>query len=87
MVIEYKTGSPLNVSYKNGGGILLGLFVFEVVCWGIAWCWGAKKRDQMRRMIVDRQLAQIRAVEQAEEEKDLEEERQMIEDRRMKAKK
>jgi hypothetical protein len=65
-----------------GGGILLGLFVVEVTCWGIAWCISAPKREALRRSIVDRQLAQIRAMEQAEEERDLAEERQMIEERR-----
>jgi hypothetical protein len=65
-----------------GGGILLGLFVLQVVLWGIAWCWGARKREALRRSIVDRQLAQIRATEQAEEERDLAEEKRMIEDKR-----
>jgi hypothetical protein len=50
--------------------------------WGIAWCWGARKREGLRRSIVDRQLAQIRATEQAEEERDLAEEKIMIEERR-----
>lgn len=66
MVLEFNVSKPINVGYKTGGGILLGLFVLEVVLWGIAWCWGARKREQMRRMIVDKQLAQIRALEQAE---------------------
>jgi hypothetical protein len=55
----------------DGGGILLGLFVFEVTCWGIAWCWGSRKREDLRRSIVERQLAQIRAMEEADEQKDL----------------
>ena len=63
--------SPISSGYIDGGGILLGLFIIEVTLWGIAWCWGARKREALRRSIVDRQLAQIRAVEQAEEERDL----------------
>ena len=57
-----------------------------MILWGIAWCWGAGKREALRRMIVDNQLALIRAVEQAEEAKDIEEERRMIEERRRVAK-
>lgn len=56
--------------------------MLEVLCWGIAWCWGARKREALRRSIVDRQLAQIRALEQAEEERDIAEEKRMIEERR-----
>jgi len=60
-------GSMIALNYEKGGGILLGLFVFEVLCWGIAWCWGARKREGLRRSIVENQLALIRAAEQAEE--------------------
>lgn len=74
--------SPISSSYIDGGGILLGLFVLYVTMFGIAWCWGARKREGLRRSIVDRQLAQIRAMEQAEEERDLAEEKIMIEERR-----
>lgn len=66
-----RVASPISSGYIDGGGILLGLFILEVTLWGIAWCWGARKREALRRSIVDRQLAQIRAMEQAEEERDL----------------
>ena len=82
LAIEFGVAKPISTGYMDAGGILLGLFVFEVTCWGIAWCWGARKREGLRRSIVEKQLAQIRAMEQAEEERDIEEERRMIEERR-----
>ncbi len=60
----------------------MGLFCVYVIIFGVAWCWGARKREGLRRMIVDKQLEMIRNQEKAEEEKDLEEERRMIEERR-----
>jgi hypothetical protein len=50
--------------------------------WGIVWCWGARKREGLRRSIVENQLAQIRAIEQAEEQREIEEERRLIESKR-----
>lgn len=82
MVIENNVAKPISSGYIDGGAILLGLFVLQVVGWGIAWCWGAPRREALRKSIVEKQLAQIRAMEQADEEKDLEEERIMIEQRR-----
>jgi hypothetical protein len=82
LAIEYDTASTIPNSYINGGGILLGLFVVYVIIFGVAWCWGARKREALRRMIVDKQLEMIRNQEKAEEEKDLEEERRMIEEKR-----
>lgn len=52
--------------------MLLGLFCVYVIIFGVAWCWGARKREALRRMIVDKQLEMIRNQEKAEEEKDLE---------------
>jgi type VI protein secretion system component VasK len=69
-------------SYIDAGAIILGIFVFEVICWGIAWCWGARKRDGLRRSIVEAQLARQRAIEQAEEAREEEAERQLLENKR-----
>lgn len=82
MVIENNVAKPIKNGYIDGGAILLGLFVLQVIGWGIAWCWGAPRREALRKSIVEKQLAQIRAMEQADEEKDKEEERIMIEQRR-----
>jgi len=46
----------------SGGGIFLGIFVGDRICWALAWIWGARKRDNLRRLIVERQLEQIRAI-------------------------
>jgi hypothetical protein len=43
-----------------GGGILLALFAATVIVFGAAWCWGAPKREELRRFIVSQQLARIR---------------------------
>jgi hypothetical protein len=44
-------GSVLD-SRVDAGGLLLGLFLFYVLAFGIAWYCGAKKRDQLRRDFV-----------------------------------
>ena len=31
-------------SWTDAGAVLLGLFVFYVVMFGIAWCWGYRQR-------------------------------------------
>lgn len=84
MVIESLGGPIANISqsYESGGGILLGIFLLQVMLWGIVWCWGARKREGLRRSIVENQLAQIRAIEQAEEQREIEEERRLIESKR-----
>lgn len=58
------------------------IFVCNVIFWGVLWCWGARKRDALRREVVEKQLAIIRAEEDAQEQADLEEERRMIEEKR-----
>jgi len=52
-------------SYEAGGGIILALFIVMWIFWGGLWCWGAGKREQLRRDIVETQLALIRAQEKA----------------------
>ena len=59
------------------------IFIVNVIFWGVLWCWGARKRETMRRDIVERQLSIIRKEEEAQEQQDIEEERKMIEAKRM----
>ncbi len=48
-------------SWENAGGLLLGFFCFYVICFGVAWFFGYKKRDQMKRDVVEKQLQRERA--------------------------
>jgi hypothetical protein len=48
-------------SFKDGGGLILGMFLFYVLSFGIAWYCGYQKRDQMRREAVEKQIARERA--------------------------
>lgn len=57
----------------------MSIFIANVIFWGALWCWGARKREQLRKDIVERQLDLIRKEEKEQEDKDLEEERQNIE--------
>ena len=59
------------------------IFIANVIFWGVLWCWGARKREFLRREIVERQLSIIRKEEEMQEQQDLEEERKMIEAKRM----
>lgn len=59
------------------------IFIVNVIFWGVLWCWGARKREILRREIVERQLSIIRREEEEQERIDLEEERKMIEAKRM----
>ena len=45
------TGTILG-SFVDGGGLILGMFLFYVCAFGVAWYCGAQKRDQMRREAV-----------------------------------
>ena len=60
----------------------MGLFVGYILFWGVLWCWGARKREDLRRTVVERQLDIIKREEYEQEQRDLEEERRMIEERR-----
>ena len=80
--IETIDGS-IPASYQTGGVIILCIFIANVIFWGSLWCWGARKREFLRREIVERQLSIIRKEEEMQEQKDIEEERRMIEAKRM----
>lgn len=49
-------GSVL-ASRIDGGGLILAFFLFYVLAFGVAWFFGARKRDQMRRDFVEKQIA------------------------------
>ena len=70
-------------SYQTGGLIIMLIFIVYVIFWGVLWFWGARKRETMRREIVERQLAIIRHEEETQEQQDLAEERAMIEAKRL----
>ncbi len=48
-------------SFIDGGGLILGMFLFYVIAFGVAWYCGYQKRDQMRREAVEKQIARERA--------------------------
>lgn len=50
-------------SFTDGGGLILGFFLFYVVCFGIAWGIGFRKRDQMRRDAVEKAVARENALQ------------------------
>ncbi len=50
-------------SYIDGGGLLFGLFCFYVICFGLAWRWGAGQRDDMRKRAVEEQIERQKAME------------------------
>lgn len=56
------SGSVLS-SFIDAGGLILGLFLFYVVSFGVAWYCGYGKRDQMRREAVEKQIAKERAMQ------------------------
>ena len=55
-------GTVLN-SFYNGGGLLFGLFCFYVICFGIAWIYGMRQRERIKREVVEKQLERERAME------------------------
>lgn len=65
-MLENIDGS-IPASYQAGGAVILAVFVCNVLFWGVLWCWGAQKRDTMRKDIVERQLNMIRKEEQSQE--------------------
>lgn len=69
MLIETMRGS-IPTSYEDGGGLLFGLFCFYVTCFAVAWCWGARRRVEMRKIVVEKQIERQRAID-ALMEKDL----------------
>jgi hypothetical protein len=48
-------------SYIDGGGLLFGLFCFYVICFGLAWRWGASQRDDMRKRVVEEQIEKTKS--------------------------
>lgn len=50
-------------SYTDAGGLLLGMFLFYVLAFGIAWYCGYQVRDQVRRDVVEKQIAKERALQ------------------------
>ena len=50
-------------SYVDGGGLLFGLFCFYVLCFGVAWYFGSQKREDMKRAVVEQQIARQKALE------------------------
>lgn len=55
------SGGTVLSSFIDGGGLILGMFLFYVIAFGIAWYCGYQKRDQMRREAVEKQIARERA--------------------------
>ena len=43
--IETMDNHSVPSSYEAAGGLLFGLFCFYVLCFGVAWFFGSKKRD------------------------------------------
>jgi len=58
-----QSGGTVLSSYQDAGGLMLGMFIFYVVTFGIAWNCGYKKRDQLRREAVEKQIAKERALQ------------------------
>ena len=55
-------GNVVN-SYKAGGGLIFGFFGIYVTFWSIKWCFGSKKREDLKREAVEKQLARERALQ------------------------
>ena len=56
-------GNSVPESYQDAGGLLFGLFCGYVLAFGTAWFFGYKKRDEMRRAVVEQQIARQKAME------------------------
>lgn len=57
-----KDGTVLN-SFTDAGGLFLGLFCFYLICFGVAWAFGIRQRDRIKREVVEKQLERERAME------------------------
>lgn len=55
--------SSVRASYEDAGGLLLGMFLFYIIAFAVAWYCGFQKRDQIRREVVERQIAKERALQ------------------------
>lgn len=61
--IETMYDLSVPASFESGGGLLFGLFCFYVLCFGLAWRWGAGQREDMRKQAVEEQIARQKAME------------------------
>jgi hypothetical protein len=50
-------------SFKEGGGIIFGIFVVYIVIVGVAWYKGSSKREFMKREAVEAELRREREVD------------------------
>jgi hypothetical protein len=55
-------GSMLN-SFTNGGGLILGFFLFYITAFAVAWGWGYRRRDQMRKDAVEKAVLREKAIQ------------------------
>jgi len=55
--------ASVHASYLDAGGLLLGMFLFYLIAFAVAWYCGYQKRDQIRREVVERQIAKERALQ------------------------
>jgi hypothetical protein len=60
--VQHMKGSMLN-SFIDGGGLTLGFFLFYVTSFGVAWGWGYRKRDQMRKDAVEKAVLREKAIQ------------------------
>ena len=61
--IEQMENRSVIDSYVDGGGLMLGLFCFYVLAFGGAWCWGFRQRDELKRKVVEEQIARQKAMD------------------------
>ena len=50
-------------SIEIGGGIILSLFAAYVIIFGVLWFVGARKREQLKREVVEKPIAKERAMQ------------------------
>jgi hypothetical protein len=46
-----------------GGGIILALFCIYLIAFGVAWFFGSRKREQLKRDVVEKAIAKERAMQ------------------------
>lgn len=49
--------------YMAGGGIILAIFLVYVIVFGVLWYFGASKREQLKRDVVERAIAKEKAMQ------------------------
>ena len=50
-------------SFMAAGGLFLGLFLVYVLTFCICWFFGSKKREQMKRDVVEKAIAKEKAMQ------------------------